>query len=114
MADSSRSRARAIVVAAVFIGAAACSKDSSTSSSSRSIVGHVTIDPGEARIPSESFVAGHASPLTPMASYRNREAPRINIVFRSEALGVGRLGAFSVRTVERARGLVEHHVVGLP
>ena len=100
MADSSRSLARAILIAAAFVGAAACSNDS-TNAAARSIVGHVTINPGEARIPAENFV-GHRSPLTPLASRRAKEAERINVVFRSDALA-GRAGAFSVRTVERAR-----------
>ena len=102
MADSSRSRTRAIVVVALIIGAAACSKDSSTGSGSRSIIGHVTINPGEARIPAESFV-GHRSPLTPLASHRGAGGQRINVVFRSDALGAGRAGALSIRTVSRAR-----------
>ena len=103
MADSSRSLTRAILVAAVFIGATACSNDSSTTGGSRSIIGHVTINPGEARIPAENFVGGHRSPLSPLASRRDKEAQRINIVFRGEALGAGRAGALSVRTVARAR-----------
>ena len=82
--------------------AAACSKDSSTGSGARSIVGHVTINPGEARIPAESFV-GHGAPLTQLALHCGIGGQRINVVFRSDALGAGRVGAFSVRTVARAR-----------
>jgi subtilisin family serine protease len=103
MAVTSRPRSRAIVIAAVFIAAVGCS-DSSTTSSSRSIIGHVTIDPGEARIPAESFVGTHNRvPLTPLASHRARESQRINVLFRGEAIGTGRLGALSVRTTDRAR-----------
>jgi subtilisin family serine protease len=103
MADSSRSLARAFVIATVFIAATACSKDS-TGATSRSIVGHVTIDPGEARIPAENFVGTQTrSSLTPLASHRDRESQRINVVFRSEAIGTGQLGAMSVRTTDRAR-----------
>ncbi|MDQ2765879.1 MAG: S8 family serine peptidase [Gemmatimonadota bacterium] len=103
MADFSRSRTRAIVVAAVFIGANACSSDSSTGGASRSIIGHVTINPGEARIPAENFVGGHRTPLTPLVLRREKGAERINVIFHSEALGNGRVGALSVRTNARAR-----------
>jgi serine protease len=103
MADSSRSLARAFLIATVFIAATACSKDS-TSTTSRSIVGHVTINPGESRIPAQNFVGKQTrSPLTPLASRRGKESQRINVVFRGEALGTGQLGAMSVRTIERAR-----------
>jgi subtilisin family serine protease len=103
MADSSRSLARTFVIAAIFIAATACSKDS-TSTTSRSIIGHVTINPGEARIPAENFVGAQTrSPLTPLASRRGSESQRINVVFRGEAIGTGQLGAMSVRTTDRAR-----------
>lgn len=103
MADISRSFARAFVIAALFTGANACSSDS-TSSTSRSIVGHVTIDPGEARIPAENVVGTHGrSTLTPLASRRRQGAERINVIFRGDAIGVGRLGAMSVRSIARAR-----------
>ena len=99
MADLTRSLVRAIVVAGAFTAAAACS-DSSTKASARSIAGHVTIDPGESRIPAENFVGAHRSaPLANITSRRAKETSRINIVFRSEAIGGGRLGALSVRSV---------------
>lgn len=103
MADLTRSLVRAIVVAATFTAATACS-DSSTNASARSIAGHVTINPGEARIPSENFVGSQTSaPLAKMSSRRAKEAQRINVVFRSEAISAGRLGALSVRSVADAR-----------
>ena len=103
MADLPRLLARAIVFAGLLTAAAACS-DSSTNGSSRSIVGHVTINPGEARIPAENLVGVHGpAPLSPLSSRRSRESQRINVVFRGDAIGTGRLGALSVRTVERAR-----------
>src|SRR5512142_1470267 len=103
MADSSRSLVRAFVVVTIFIGATACSNDS-TSATSRSIVGHVTINSGDARIPAENFVGAHnRATLTPLASNRGRAPERINVLFRGEALGMGRLGAMSVRTTGRAR-----------
>ena len=105
MADLTRSLVRAIVVAGAFIAATACS-DSSTNANARSIAGHVTINPGEARIPAENFVGAHRSaPLANIASHRAKETPRINIVFRSEAIGGGRLGALSVRSVADARSV---------
>src|SRR4030081_2976801 len=99
MADFSRSLTRACAVATLVISVAACSSDS-TGSSARGIVGHVTINPGEARIPSENFVGAHNRvPLTPLASHRAKQAPRVNVVFRGEAIGAGQLGAFSVRSI---------------
>ncbi|MEP7065337.1 MAG: S8 family serine peptidase [Gemmatimonadota bacterium] len=101
MTNFSRSRAR-VIIATLFIGVTACSNDS-TNGASRSIIGHVTINPGDARIPAESFVgARNRAPMT-LASRRGREAPRINVVFRSDAIGTGRLGAMSVRSAARAR-----------
>src|SRR6476646_6316909 len=103
MADFSRSLARALVIAALFTGANACSNDS-TSSTSRSIVGHVTINPGEARIPAENLVGTHGrATLTPLASRRMKGAERINVLFRGDAVGLGQLGAMSVRSIARAR-----------
>jgi hypothetical protein len=103
MADSSGSLARALVIAALYIGANACSSDS-TSSTSRSIVGHVTIDPGEARIPAENVVgARDRATLTPLVSRRGQGSERVNVVFRGEAIGMGQLGAMSVRSIDRAR-----------
>jgi subtilisin family serine protease len=103
MVDSSRSRSRAIVVVGLALAAAGCS-DSSTSAASRKIVGQVTISPGDARIPAQRFVgATGRAPLTPMSSRRARERARVNVVFRSEALGAGQLGAMGVRTLSRAR-----------
>jgi subtilisin family serine protease len=103
MARSSRSLARATTIVIIAIAVAACSKDS-TSSSSRSIVGHVTISEGDARIPAENRVGAHGSAqLGALASRRARASQRITVVFRQEALGLGRLGAMSVRTMDRAR-----------
>src|SRR6476469_1954037 len=103
MAGSSRSLGRAISIATIAIAVAACSKDS-TRSTSRSIVGHVTINQGDARIPAENLVGAHRSAqLGALASRRGKEPPRINVIFREDALGTGRLGAMSVRTMDRAR-----------
>src|SRR5689334_4494583 len=103
MADSSRSLARATLIGIIAIAVAACSKDS-TSSTTRSIVGHVTISEGDARIPAENRVGARASAHPDAsASRRARESQRINVVFRQEALGTGRLGTMSVRTLDRAR-----------
>ena len=103
MAVSSRSHARTLFITAAVLAVGACSSDS-TNASSHSIIGHVTIDAGDARIPAENLVSARTrAPLAPMASHRAREAQRINVVFRREALGLDRLGAMSVRTVERAR-----------
>ncbi|MBK5186841.1 MAG: S8 family serine peptidase [Gemmatimonadaceae bacterium] len=64
----------------------------------------MTINPGEARIPAERFVGGHGrAPLPPLASHRSAGAQRINVVFRGDAIGTARLGAMSVRTIDRAR-----------
>ena len=102
MADSSRSLTRVLVIATVVVGAIACSSDS-TNSTSRAIIGHVTIDAGDARIPSENFVGAQTrAPLAAMATRRGKGGQRINVVFRSEAIGMGRLGAMSVRTSARA------------
>lgn len=101
--DLSRSLTRAFVVAGTFAAATACS-DSSTTNSPRAISGHVTINSGDARIPTDNFVATRKSaPLTQLSSRRAREEPRINIVFRREALTGGRVSAMSVRSVEQAR-----------
>jgi subtilisin family serine protease len=108
MVDSSRSLARAISIATIAIAVAACSKDS-TSSTSRSIVGHVTINQGDARIPAENLVGAHRSSLLgALASRRGKESLRINVIFRQEALGSGRLGAMSVRTMGRAREVADN------
>jgi subtilisin family serine protease len=102
MAGSSRSLAIAMIMTIIAVALAACSKDS-TSSTSRRIVGHVTISPGDARIPAENLVGAHQTQLGALASRRGRESRRINVIFRQEALGNGRLGAMSVRSMERAR-----------
>jgi subtilisin family serine protease len=103
MADFSRSLARTLFNVVAVVGALACSSDS-TRSTSRSIIGHVTIDQGDARIPSQDLVDAHGrAPLAPMASHRARAGQRINVVFRGEALGLGQLGAMSVRSMDRAR-----------
>jgi subtilisin family serine protease len=103
MATLTRSFACAFVVSGVLFVAAACS-DSSTSGSPRGITGHVTINPGDARIPAENFVGARKSaPLAHLSSRRDKEAPRLNVVFRSEALNGGRLGTMSVRSIEQAR-----------
>ena len=98
MARSSRPLAHAMIIGTIAFALVACSKDS-TSSSSRSIVGHVTISQGDARIPSENLVGAHSSARPgALASRRAAESQRITVVFRQEALGTGRLGATSVRT----------------
>ena len=103
MADSFRSLTRTLVITTAAIAAFACSNDS-TSSSSRGIVGHVTISDGDARIPSENLVGSHRSaPLAALASRRGKESARINVIFRPDALGAARLGAMSVRTTASAR-----------
>src|SRR5256885_5245962 len=103
MADSFRSLTRTLVITTAAIAAFACSNDS-TSSSSRGIVGHVTISDGDARIPSENLVGSHRSaPLAALASRRGKESARINVIFRPDGLGTARLGAMSVRTTARAR-----------
>jgi subtilisin family serine protease len=103
MAGSSRTLARATIITTIVMAVAACSKDS-TSSASRSIVGHVTINQGDARIPAENLVGAQRSArLGALASRRGKESPRINVIFRQDALGSSRLGAMSVRTLDRAR-----------
>ncbi|MEO6209694.1 MAG: S8 family serine peptidase [Gemmatimonadaceae bacterium] len=101
MAALSRSLARAIVIAGAFTAATACSD--STHNSSRSISGHVTINPGEARIPAQSFVGAHGrAPLANLTTLRGKN-PRINVIFRNEALSGGRASAMSVRSIADAR-----------
>ncbi len=100
MADSPRSLLRTIAIVGAIATVAACS-DSKNSASSRAIVGHVTINPGDARIPAERFVG--PTKLPALASRRPARLPRINIVFRGEALGVGRSSALTVRSLESAR-----------
>ena len=108
MAGSSRSLASAITILIIAIAVTSCSKDS-TSSTSRSIVGHVTIDQGDARIPSENLVGAHRpAQLDALASRRGKESQRINVIFRQEALGTSRMGAMSVRTMDRARAVGEN------
>jgi subtilisin family serine protease len=108
MAGSSRSLASAITCVIIAIAVSSCSKDS-TSSTSRSIVGHVTISQGDARIPSENLVGAHRSAqLGALASRRGKESQRINVIFRQEALGTGPMGAMSVRTMDRARAIREN------
>jgi len=108
MAGSSRSLARATTIVIIAIAVISCSKDS-TSSTSRSIVGHVTINQGDARIPSENLVGAHRpAQLDALASRRGRESQRINVVFRQEVLGTDRMGAMSVRTMDRARAIGEN------
>jgi subtilisin family serine protease len=99
MADSFGSLRHTIALAAVILAAAACSD--STKSSSRAIVGHVTITPGDARIPAERLVGQPRLPA--LAARRPSRYPRINIVFRGEAVGIGRSAALSVRSLGRAR-----------
>ena len=105
MVDTSRARVRAFVVVGILLAAAGCS-DSSTGAAARKIVGQVIVAPGDARVPAQRFVgAPGRAPLTPLLSRRAREASRINIVFRSDALGAGQLGAMSVRTISRAQSV---------
>jgi subtilisin family serine protease len=102
MAGSSRSLGRVISIAIIVIAIAACSKDSTRTS--RSIIGHVTIDQGDARIPSENLVdAQRAAQLGALVSRRGNESPRINVIFRQDALGNGPVGVMSMRTIDRAR-----------
>jgi subtilisin family serine protease len=109
MAGSSRSLASAItIVIMIAVAVASCSSEA-TSSTSRSIVGHVTISQGDARIPSENLVGAHRSAqLGALASRRGKESQRINVIFRQEALGTGPMGAMSVRTMDRARAIREN------
>jgi subtilisin family serine protease len=108
MADSSCPLARATPIVIMAIAVAACSSDS-TRSSTRSIVGHVTISAGDARIPAEDRVGAHGTARPDaLASRRARESERINVVFRQQALGTGRLGTMSVRTIDRARQVGEN------
>jgi len=103
MVHTSRSRTRALVVVGVIVVTAGCS-DASTAGAARRIVGQVTISPGDARVPAQRFVGtGARAPLAPMLSRRERETPRINVVFRGDAIGSGQAGAMAVRTMDRAR-----------